>query len=129
MKWVYLRVLSFQLWLLVSIFLTYSVGGAIGARTTEIQGHRQLASALSCPVGFKNGTDGNVKIALDAIKASSVPHVLYSPDKCGQMCIYRTHGNPYSHVILRGGKVPNYHKDDINDTCENQKKPSSSKEL
>ena len=92
--------------------------GAIGARTTESQVHRELASALSCPVGFKNGTDGNVKIALDAIKASSVPHVLYSPDKSGQMCIYRTHGNPFAHVILRGGKVPNYHQDDIKHTCE-----------
>lgn len=90
--------------------------GAIGARTTESQVHRELASALSCPVGFKNGTDGNVKIALDAIKASSVSHVLYSPDKNGQMCIYRTHGNPYTHVILRGGKVPNYHKSDILET-------------
>jgi 3-deoxy-7-phosphoheptulonate synthase len=96
--------------------------GAIGARTTESQVHRELASALSCPVGFKNGTDGNVKIALDAIKASSVPHVLYSPDKSGQMCIYRTHGNPFSHVILRGGKVPNYHKEDIKDTCEKLEK-------
>ncbi|MDP7593413.1 MAG: 3-deoxy-7-phosphoheptulonate synthase [Litorilituus sp.] len=92
--------------------------GAIGARTTESQVHRELASALSCPVGFKNGTDGNVKIALDAIKASSVPHVLYSPDKSGQMCIYRTHGNPFAHVILRGGKVPNYHQEDIKDTCK-----------
>jgi len=90
--------------------------GAIGARTTESQVHGELASALSCPVGFKNGTDGNVKIALDAIKAASVPHVLYSPDKSGQMCIYRTHGNPFSHVILRGGKVPNYHREDIKDT-------------
>jgi 3-deoxy-7-phosphoheptulonate synthase len=92
--------------------------GAIGARTTESQVHRELASALSCPVGFKNGTDGNVKIALDAIKAASVSHVLYSPDKSGQMCIYRTHGNPFSHVILRGGKVPNYHHADIEETCE-----------
>ena len=92
--------------------------GAIGARTTESQVHRELASALSCPVGFKNGTDGNVKIALDAIKAASVPHVLYSPDKSGQMCIYRTHGNPFAHVILRGGKVPNYHQADVKDTCE-----------
>ena len=90
--------------------------GAIGARTTESQVHRELASALSCPVGFKNGTDGNVKIALDAIQASSVPHVLYSPDKSGQMCIYQTHGNPFAHVILRGGKVPNYHADDIKTT-------------
>jgi 3-deoxy-7-phosphoheptulonate synthase len=92
--------------------------GAIGARTTESQVHRELASALSCPVGFKNGTDGNVQIAVDAIKASSVPHVLYSPDKSGQMCIYQTHGNPYAHVILRGGKEPNYHQADINATGE-----------
>lgn len=90
--------------------------GAIGARTTESQVHRELASALSCPVGFKNGTDGNIQIALDAIKASSVPHVLYSPDKSGQMCIYQTHGNPHAHVILRGGKTPNYHADDIKQT-------------
>ncbi len=90
--------------------------GAIGARTTESQVHRELASALSCPVGFKNGTDGNIQIAVDAIKASSVPHVLYSPDKSGQMCIYQTHGNPFAHVILRGGKEPNYHQDDINTT-------------
>ena len=92
--------------------------GAIGARTTESQVHRELASALSCPVGFKNGTDGNVQIAVDAIKASSVPHVLYSPNKSGQMCIYQTHGNPYAHVILRGGKEPNYHPTDINATGE-----------
>jgi 3-deoxy-7-phosphoheptulonate synthase len=92
--------------------------GAIGARTTESQVHRELASALSCPVGFKNGTDGNVKIAVDAIKAASVPHVLYSPDKSGQMCIYQTHGNPFAHVILRGGKEPNYHQSDIESTCK-----------
>ena len=96
--------------------------GAIGARTTESQVHRELASALSCPVGFKNGTDGNVKIALDAIQASSVPHVLYSPDKSGQMCIYQTHGNPFAHVILRGGKVPNYHQADISNTREQLEK-------
>ncbi|MDO6428222.1 3-deoxy-7-phosphoheptulonate synthase [Thalassotalea sp. 1_MG-2023] len=92
--------------------------GAIGARTTESQVHRELASALSCPVGFKNGTDGNIQIAVDAIKASSVPHVLYSPDKSGQMCIYQTHGNPFAHVILRGGKTPNYHPSDVQDTLE-----------
>ena len=96
--------------------------GAIGARTTESQVHRELVSALSCPVGFKNGTDGNVKIAIDAIKAASVPHVLYSPNKSGQLCIYRTHGNPFSHVILRGGKVPNYHKEDINATVKKLEK-------
>ena len=92
--------------------------GAIGARTTESQVHRELASALSCPVGFKNGTDGNIQIAVDAIKASSVPHVLYSPDKSGQMCIYQTHGNPFAHVILRGGKEPNYQEKYITQTCE-----------
>ncbi|TRX56923.1 3-deoxy-7-phosphoheptulonate synthase [Thalassomonas sp. M1454] len=92
--------------------------GAIGARTTESQVHRELASALSCPVGFKNGTDGNVKIAIDAIQASSVPHVLYSPDKSGQMCIYQTSGNPFAHLILRGGKLPNYSKQDIDSACE-----------
>ncbi len=92
--------------------------GAIGARTTESQVHRELASALSCPVGFKNGTDGNIQIAVDAIKASSVPHVLYSPNKSGQMSIYQTHGNPHAHVILRGGKEPNYHPDDIKNTLE-----------
>jgi 3-deoxy-7-phosphoheptulonate synthase len=92
--------------------------GAIGARTTESQVHRELASALSCPVGFKNGTDGNIQIAVDAIKASSVPHVLYSPNKSGQMCIYQTHGNPFAHVILRGGKTPNYHQDDVDITCQ-----------
>jgi 3-deoxy-7-phosphoheptulonate synthase len=91
--------------------------GAIGARTTESQVHRELASALSCPVSFKNGTDGNIQIAVDAIKASSVPHVLYSPDKSGQMCIYQTHGNPYAHVILRGGKEPNYQEEYITNTC------------
>jgi 3-deoxy-7-phosphoheptulonate synthase len=96
--------------------------GAIGARTTESQVHRELASALSCPVGFKNGTDGNVKIALDAIHASSVPHVLYSPDKRGQMCIYQTHGNPYAHVILRGGKLPNYHTENIQETGQQLQK-------
>lgn len=102
--------------------------GAIGARTTESQVHRELASALSCSVGFKNGTDGNVKIAIDAIKASSVPHVLYSPDKTGQMCIYRTSGNPFAHIILRGGKVPNYTKEHVNSACsqlqESQLTPS-----
>ncbi len=96
--------------------------GAIGARTTESQVHRELASALSCPVGFKNGTDGNIQIALDAIKASSVPHVLYSPNKSGQMCIYQTHGNPSAHVILRGGKEPNYHVLDITKTQESLNK-------
>ena len=78
--------------------------GAIGARTTESQIHREMASALSCPVGFKNGTDGNINIAVDAVRAAQVPHIFYSPDKDGAMAVYRTHGNPFGHIILRGGK-------------------------
>ncbi|WP_415720540.1 3-deoxy-7-phosphoheptulonate synthase [Photobacterium ganghwense] len=92
--------------------------GAIGARTTESQIHREMASALSCPVGFKNGTDGNIKIAVDAIRATREPHVFCSPSKTGEMTIYRTSGNPYGHVILRGGKLPNYHQEDIDTACE-----------
>ena len=87
--------------------------GAIGARTTESQIHREMASALSCPVGFKNGTDGNINIAVDAVRAAKVPHIFYSPDKDGAMAVYRTHGNPYGHIILRGGSQPNYHEADI----------------
>lgn len=87
--------------------------GAIGARTTESQVHREMASALSCPVGFKNGTDGNINIAVDAVRAAKVPHIFYSPDKDGVMSVYRTHGNPYGHIILRGGKKPNYFEQDI----------------
>ena len=87
--------------------------GAIGARTTESQVHREMASALSCPVGFKNGTDGNINIAVDAVRAAQVPHIFYSPDKDGAMAVYRTHGNPFGHIILRGGKTPNYHAEDI----------------
>lgn len=87
--------------------------GAIGARTTESQVHREMASALSCPVGFKNGTDGNIQIALDAVRAASHSHIFCSPDKHGRMTIYKTDGNPFGHVILRGGKTPNYHADSI----------------
>ncbi|OZI19424.1 3-deoxy-7-phosphoheptulonate synthase [Bordetella genomosp. 9] len=82
--------------------------GAIGARTTESQVHRELASGLSCPVGFKNGTDGNVKIAVDAIKAASQPHHFLSVTKGGVSAIVSTAGNEDCHVILRGGKTPNY---------------------
>jgi 3-deoxy-7-phosphoheptulonate synthase len=78
--------------------------GAIGARTTESQIHREMASALSCPVGFKNGTDGNTRIAVDAIRAARASHMFLSPDKKGQMTIYQTSGNPYGHIIMRGGK-------------------------
>ena len=87
--------------------------GAIGARTTESQIHREMASALSCPVGFKNGTDGNIRIAVDAIRAARASHMFLSPDKHGQMTIYQTSGNPSGHVIMRGGKQPNYHAEDI----------------
>jgi len=82
--------------------------GAIGARTTESQVHRELASGLSCPVGFKNGTDGNIKIAVDAIKAASQPHHFLSVTKGGHSAIFSTSGNEDCHIILRGGKTPNY---------------------
>jgi 3-deoxy-7-phosphoheptulonate synthase len=82
--------------------------GAIGARTTESQVHRELASGLSCPVGFKNGTDGNVKIALDAIRAAHAPHHFLSVTKAGHSAIVSTTGNEDCHVILRGGNQPNY---------------------
>jgi len=87
--------------------------GAIGARTTESQIHREMASALSCPVGFKNGTDGNTQIAVDAIRAARASHMFLSSDKHGQMTIYQTSGNPSGHIIMRGGKQPNYHAEDI----------------
>ncbi|WP_374347335.1 3-deoxy-7-phosphoheptulonate synthase AroG [Chitinimonas sp.] len=87
--------------------------GAIGARTTESQVHRELASGLSCPVGFKNGTDGNLKIAIDAIRAASVPHHFLSVTKFGHSAIVATGGNPDCHVILRGGKTPNYDADHV----------------
>ncbi|MES2563813.1 MAG: 3-deoxy-7-phosphoheptulonate synthase AroG [Pseudomonadota bacterium] len=82
--------------------------GAIGARTTESQVHRELASGLSCPVGFKNGTDGNVRIAVDAIRAAQAPHHFLSVTKGGHSAIVSTTGNEDCHVILRGGKQPNY---------------------
>ena len=82
--------------------------GAIGARTTESQIHRELASGLSCPVGFKNGTDGNIKIAVDAIRAAQAPHHFLSVTKAGHSAIVSTAGNEDCHIILRGGKAPNY---------------------
>ena len=82
--------------------------GAIGARTTESQVHRELASGLSCPVGFKNGTDGNIKIAVDAIRAAQAPHHFLSVTKGGHSAIVSTTGNEDCHIILRGGKQPNY---------------------
>ena len=92
--------------------------GAIGARTTESQIHREMASALSCPVGFKNGTDGNTRIAIDAIRAAQASHMFLSPDKNGQMTIYQTSGNPHGHIIMRGGKKPNYGASDIAAACD-----------
>jgi len=86
---------------------------AIGARTTESQVHRELASGLSCPVGFKNGTDGNVKIAVDAVKTARQPHHFLSVTKSGQSAIVSTAGNEDGHVILRGGRAPNYDEESI----------------
>src|SRR6201999_4205438 len=87
--------------------------GAIGARTTESQIHRELASGLSCPVGFKNGTDGNVRIAVDGVRAASAPHHFLSVTKAGHSAIFSTAGNEDCHIILRGGTQPNYDADSI----------------
>lgn len=87
--------------------------GAIGARTTESQVHRELASGLSCPVGFKNGTDGNLKTAIDAITAASNPHHFLSLTKAGHSAIFSTTGNEDCHIILRGGKKPNYDAESV----------------
>jgi len=91
--------------------------GAIGARTTESQVHRELASGLSAPIGFKNGTDGNIKIATDAIQAASRPHHFLSVHKNGQVSIVETKGNHDCHVILRGGKEPNYEAQYVQAAC------------
>ncbi len=91
--------------------------GAIGARTTESQVHRELASGLSCPVGFKNGTDGNIKIAVDAIKAAAAPHHFLSVTKAGHSAIVSTNGNEDCHVILRGGKKTNYDAASVDAAC------------
>jgi len=91
--------------------------GAIGARTTESQSHRQLASGLSCPVGFKNGTDGGVKVAADALLAARAEHAFMGMTKMGQAAIFETRGNDDGHVILRGGKQPNYSAADVDAAC------------
>ncbi len=91
--------------------------GAIGARTTESQSHRQLASGLSCPVGFKNGTDGGIKVATDAILAAQAPHAFMGMTKMGQAAIFETRGNDDCHVILRGGKQTNYGAADVDAAC------------
>mgnify|MGYP003521527801 FL=1 len=92
--------------------------GAIGARTTESQVHRELASGLSAPIGFKNGTDGNIKIATDAIQAAARPHHFLSVHKNGQVAIVETRGNKDCHVILRGGKTPNYDAASVAAACK-----------
>ncbi|MBO1518486.1 3-deoxy-7-phosphoheptulonate synthase AroG [Oceanisphaera pacifica] len=91
--------------------------GAIGARTTESQVHRELASGLSCPVGFKNGTDGTIKVAADAIGAASASHHFLSVTKLGHSAIVQTAGNPDCHIILRGGRAPNYSAQDVAEVC------------
>jgi 3-deoxy-7-phosphoheptulonate synthase len=91
--------------------------GAIGARTTESQVHRELASGLSAPIGFKNGTDGNIRIAIDAIQAAARPHHFLSVHKNGQVAIVETEGNKDCHVILRGGKAPNYDAASVAAAC------------
>ena len=92
--------------------------GAIGARTTESQVHRELASGLSAPIGFKNGTDGNIRIATDAIQAAARGHHFLSVHKNGQVAVVQTNGNPDCHVILRGGKVPNYDEASVTAACK-----------
>lgn len=92
--------------------------GAIGARTTESQVHRELASGLSCPIGFKNGTDGSVRVATDAIKTAASPHHFLSVTKEGQSAIISTTGNEDCHVILRGGKTPNYDAKSVDAACK-----------
>ena len=92
--------------------------GAIGARTTESQVHRELASGLSAPIGFKNGTDGNIRIATDAIQSAARPHHFLSVHKNGQVAIVETTGNPDCHLILRGGKAPNYDAAHVEAACK-----------
>ena len=102
--------------------------GAIGARTTESQVHRELASGLSAPIGFKNGTDGNIKIATDAIQAAAGGHHFLSVHKSGQVAIVQTSGNEDCHVILRGGKAPNFDAASVAAACaelEKSKLPPS----
>ncbi|MEO5807330.1 3-deoxy-7-phosphoheptulonate synthase [Devosia sp.] len=95
---------------------------AIGARTTESQIHRELASGLSCPIGFKNGTDGNVRIALDAVRSASQPHHFLAVTKNGRSAIASTTGNEDCHIILRGGKTPNYDVASVNAVCSEAEK-------
>ena len=90
-----------------------SAGPAIGARTTESQTHREMASGLSMPVGFKNGTDGSLATAINAMRAAAQPHRFVGINQAGQVALLQTQGNPDGHVILRGGKAPNYGPEDV----------------
>ncbi|SEL21700.1 3-deoxy-D-arabinoheptulosonate-7-phosphate synthase [Roseateles sp. YR242] len=103
--------------------------GAIGARTTESQSHRQLASGLSCPVGFKNGTDGSVKIAADAVLAAQASHAFMGMTKMGLAAIFETRGNDDCHLILRGGKAPNYDAASVQSAAEALKAAGLRQEL
>lgn len=96
---------------------------AIGARTTESQTHREMASGLSMPVGFKNGTDGSLDVAINAMKSASMPHRFVGINQFGQVSVLQTQGNPHGHVILRGGKTPNYDKENVT-KCEDEMKKS-----
>jgi 3-deoxy-7-phosphoheptulonate synthase len=96
--------------------------GAIGARTTESQIHREMASGLSCPVGFKNGTDGGIKVAADAVLAANAPHRFLAVTKDGQVAIAETTGNDDSHIVLRGGAQPNYDAASVEAACQALKK-------
>ena len=99
---------------------------AIGARTTESQTHREMASGLSMPVGFKNGTDGSLGTAINAMRAAAMPHRFVGINQQGQVCLLQTQGNGDGHVILRGGKSPNYHPEDIAQ-CETEMKKAGLK--
>ena len=103
--------------------------GAIGARTTESQVHRELASGLSCPVGFKNGTDGTIKIAIDAIGAASAPHHFLSVTKYGHSAIVETTGNEDCHIILRGGKTTNFDADSVKTVTQQLEKSKLNKNI
>jgi 3-deoxy-7-phosphoheptulonate synthase len=92
--------------------------GAIGARTTESQTHRELSSGLSCPVGFKNATDGDIQVAIDAINSASQPHHFLSVTKGGKSAIFKTTGNKDCHIILRGGRSPNYDMFSVEDASK-----------
>ena len=103
--------------------------GAIGARTTESQVHRELASGLSCPVGFKNSTNGSIQVAIDAIGSASQPHIFLSITKEGKSAIFNSSGNKDCHVILRGGKIPNFESKFIKETSSILAKSGNSTSL